>query len=76
MPVTFGMILSPNPRGKNSINSQINPGTMDEDKNYKVRTIKILLDSDTSASIFRKDVLHKIHRILKDKRNKLNKLKI
>ena len=40
-PITFGVILSPNPRGKNSTNSQINPGTSNENKNFKVRTIKI-----------------------------------
>ena len=53
------MILSPNPRSKNSINSRINQGTTDENKNSKVRTIKILLDSSASASNVRKHVLHK-----------------
>ena len=43
---------------------------MDENKNSKVRTIKILLDSGASASIVRKDVLHVRHKILKDKKNK------
>ena len=64
------MILSPNSRGKKSTNSQINPGTSDENKNSKLRTIKILLDSGASASIVRKDVLHVHHKILKDKKNK------
>ena len=59
MPITFGIILPPNPRGKNLINSQINPGTMDENKNSKVHTIKILLDSGASISIVRKDILYK-----------------
>ena len=70
LPITFGIILSSNPRGKNSTNSQINPGTLDENKNSKVRTIKILLDSGANASIVRKDVLHMHHKILKDKINK------
>ena len=69
-PITFGIISSPKPRGKNSTNSQINPGSSDENKNSKVRTIKILLDSGASASIVRKDVLHVRHKILKDKKNK------
>ena len=43
-PITFGIILPPNPCGKNSTNSQIYPGTLDENKNSKLRTIKILLD--------------------------------
>ena len=40
-PMSFGKILPPNPRGKNSTNSQINPGTSDENKNSKALTIKI-----------------------------------
>ena len=36
-------MLYPNSHGKNSTNSQINPGTKDENKNSKVSTIKILL---------------------------------
>ena len=43
---------------------------MDENKNSKVRTIKIILDSGASASIVRKDVFYECHRILKDKKNK------
>ena len=69
-PITFGVILSPNPRGKKSTNSQINLVTSDENKNSKVRTIIILLDSGASTSIVRKDVLHVRHKILKDKKNK------
>ena len=65
-PVTFSIVLSPNPRGKNSINSQINPITKDENKNSKVYTIKILLDSGASASIERKGAQYKRHRILTD----------
>ena len=45
-------------------------GNLDKNKNSKVRTIKILLDSGASASIVRKDVLHVRHKILKDKKNK------
>ena len=41
-----------------------------ENKNSKVHTIKILLDSGAIASIIRKDVLYKCHKILKDKKNK------
>ena len=43
-PVSFGIILSPNPRGKNPANSQINQRTTNENKTSKVSTIKILLD--------------------------------
>ena len=32
-PITFGIILPPNPRGKNPTNSQNDPGTLDENKN-------------------------------------------
>ena len=63
-PITFGVILPPKLRCKVSTNSQINPITSDENKNSKVRTIKILLDSGVSASIIRKDVLYKRHKIL------------
>ena len=66
-PITFGAILSSNPRGKTFTNSQISPQTMDENKNYKVFTIKILLDSGASTSIICKDVLHERRRILKQK---------
>ena len=69
-PITFSIILSPNPRGKNSTNSQINPGTTNENNTSKPYTIKILSDSGASALIVREDVLYKRHRILKDKKNK------
>ena len=46
----------------------MNPGILDEKKNSKVHTIKILLDNGASASIVRKDVLYKRHKILKVKR--------
>ena len=36
--ITFGVILSPNIRSKNSTNSQNNPGTSDEYMNSKVHT--------------------------------------
>ena len=48
-PITFGVILPQNPRGKNSTNSQINPATSDDNRNSKVCTIKILLDSGASG---------------------------
>ena len=67
-PITFGIILPPKLHGKISTNSQINPTTSDENKNSKVRTIKILLDSSASASIKRKDILCERHKILKDKK--------
>ena len=63
-------MLPPNLRGKNSTNSQIIPGTLDENKNSKVCTIKMLLDSGTSALIIYKDVLYQPHKSLKDKKNK------
>ena len=69
-PITFGVILPPKLRGKISTNSQINPTTLDENKNSKARTIKMLVDSGASASIIRKDVLYERHKILKDKKNK------
>ena len=70
LPITFVVILPLNPRGKNLTNSQINPGTLDENKNSKVCAIRILLDSGASASIVRKDILHERHKMLKDKKNK------
>ena len=51
-------------------NSQSNPGTLEENNDFQVHTIKILLDSGTSASIVRKDVLYKRHRNFKKKKNK------
>ena len=44
----------------------LNEETSNENRNSKVRTIKILLDSVTIVSIVRKDVLYERHRILKD----------
>ena len=70
LPIIFGIILPSNPQGKNSTNSQINPGTTDENKKSNVHTIRVLLDSGASALIIRKDVLHERHKILKDKKNK------
>ena len=70
MPLNFGVILPPNPRGKIKTNSQINPGTSDQNKNFKVCTFKIFLDSTASASIVHKDVLYERHKILKDEKNK------
>ena len=55
-PITFGVILPQDPQRKISTNSQINPGTSDENLISKVCTIKILLDSSASASIVDKDV--------------------
>ena len=57
-PITFNVNLPSNPHNKYSTNSQINPATLDENKNLKVCTIKILLDSGASASIVRKDILY------------------
>ena len=34
LPITFGVILPLNPRAKKSTNSQINPGTLDENKTF------------------------------------------
>ena len=62
--------LSSNPRGKKLTNSQINLGTSDENKNSKVCTIKLLLDSGASASIVRKDELFDRHKIIKENKNK------
>ena len=49
--ITFDIILSQNPWGKNLTNSQINLVTLDENKNSKVHSIKILLDSGASVLI-------------------------
>ena len=68
--IIFGVILPPNPRGKNSTHSQINPGTLDENINSKVCTIKILLESGANVSIVRLDELDKRHRSLEQKKNK------
>ena len=70
LPIMFSIILPPNPCDKKSTNSQINLGTSDENKNSKVCTIEIFLDSCASASIVWKDVLHICHKILKGKKNK------
>ena len=67
-PITFDVILPPNIHGKISAYSQINLISSDENKNSKARIIKILLDSNASASIVRKDVLYERYRILKDKK--------
>ena len=50
-PITFGVILPPNLHNKYSTNSQINQGTLDENWNSKVYTIKMLLDSGASTSM-------------------------
>ena len=63
--MTSGMILTPHTRSQT--NSQINLETLDENKNSKENTIKILLDSVASASIVRKIVLKKCRRILKNR---------
>ena len=57
-----------NPRRIYSTNAQINPGTSDDNKHSKVHTIKILLESGTSASLVCRDVPHERKRIFKDKR--------
>ena len=67
-PIIFGVILPPKLRGKISTNSQINPGTLDKNRNSKVYTIRILLDSSAIASIVRKDLLYERHKILKYKK--------
>ena len=41
---------------------------MNENENSKVCAIKILLDSGESASIGRKDILYKRHKIHKEKK--------
>ena len=63
-PVSLGVILPPKLHGKILTNSQNNPVTSDKNKNFKVHTIKILLDIGASASIVCKDVLYKRHKIL------------
>ena len=40
-PMTFGMISFANPQRKNTTNSQIIPGTTDENKKSKVLAVKI-----------------------------------
>ena len=67
-PITLGIILPPNPRSKIPTNSQISPGTWNENKNPKGCPIKIFLDSGASALIIREDVLYKRHQILKGKK--------
>ena len=42
-PISFGAILPPNLRRKISTNSQINPGTLDENKNSKVCTFQNII---------------------------------
>ena len=56
--------------GKISTNSQNIRVNSDDNKNSKVCTIKILLDSGASALIVREDVLYERHKILKKKKNK------
>ena len=74
-PIMFGVILPPNPRGKNSTNSQINLRTMDENNNTKIWNRKILLDSGASGLIIRKrDILYERHRIFKGKKNKCSNM--
>ena len=68
MPITFSVILPPNPCSKNLSNFQINPGTLDENKNSKVCTIKTLWDSSASELIIHEDVLYICHKIFKDKK--------
>ena len=72
MPITFGTVLTPKTRGKKSTNSQISPGTTDENKNAKkqVCNIIILLDSVNSALIVHNDGFHKHHNFLKQNKNK------
>ena len=59
LPILFAVILPPELRNKISTNSQINPETLDENKNSKIHAIKILLDSGASASMIREDMLYK-----------------
>ena len=51
LPITFGMILTPNLSGKNSINSQINPGTTYENMISELYAVKILLDNGAGVLI-------------------------
>ena len=69
-PVTFGAILSPKLRGKFQQILKLFRLIRMRIKNYKVRTINILLDIGASASIVHKDVLYERHKIFKDKKNK------
>ena len=48
-PITFGVILPLKLHGKLSTNSQINKVCSNENKNSKINTIKILLESCASA---------------------------
>ena len=50
-PIIFSIILPTNPRCEISTNSQTNPVNLYVNRNSKVPTIKILLDSGTIASI-------------------------
>ena len=68
--IIFFVISPPNPCGIIFTNSQINPGTTDDNINSKVRSIKILLDSGASTLIVHDNILQKYYRILKDKKNK------
>ena len=65
---SFGIMLPLNLRRKNSISTQMNPGTMDEIRNSKIRTIEIVFDSGASASI--ENILYGRCKILKDRENK------
>ena len=67
LPITFSLILPLNLRNKIK-KSQSNPGTLDENWNFKVHTIKILLDSGASVLIVCKDVMYECHNIFKHKR--------
>ena len=58
IPNSEQVILPINPLGKNSKKNQINPETLDENKNSKVCAIKILIDSGASALIVRKEILY------------------
>ena len=70
LPFTYGIILSPNLCSKISANSQINLGTSDENNNSREHNIKIFLDSCASASTAHRIILHKGHKILKEKKHK------
>ena len=63
-PITFAVILPPNPQVKfQQILKLI------RELWIRITILRYILDSNASASIVRKDVLHERHRILKDKRN-------
>ena len=66
-PIIFGVILPPKLRGKISTNSKIIPVNSDENKNSKVHTFKILLDSGASASIVQKTYCTNVTKFLKIK---------